>query len=67
MSEHVPERPSQVTIGLINKKLINVIHVDDEPYFPKIMKQYLEMQDQFLVDSALSIKGCREKAEETQT
>ena len=49
-----------------NKRLIRVLHVDDESSLLKIAKQCLEMEDNFQVDTASSVEEAQKKMKEEQ-
>lgn len=55
------ESSMRVLIGLEEK--IHVLHIDDDSDFLKTAKQCLEMQRQFQIDTAVSVKEARAKLE----
>lgn len=52
-----------VVIDLAERKLIRVLHIDDEAGFLKVAKQCLEMQGRFQVVTALSVEEAMKKLE----
>lgn len=56
MIEYPTESSAEVIVELDEKKLIKVLHVDDEPSLLKIAKQCLEMQGSFQIDTASSVE-----------
>lgn len=52
---------TRINLGLTEKALIRVLHVDDELDFVKVAKQILEMQGPFQVDTASSVEEAMEK------
>lgn len=61
MTECLIESSAEVAVDLNEKKLIRVLHVDDEPSLLKIAKQCLKMRGPFQVDSASSVEEALEK------
>jgi PAS domain S-box-containing protein len=58
MVESVVQSHAEIVVGSDEKKLIRVLHVDDELGLLKVAKQCLELQGPFQVDTA----GCVEEA-----
>jgi PAS domain S-box-containing protein len=61
MTEYAVESSPKAVVDLNEKKLIRVLHVDDEPSLLKIAKQCLEMEGQFQVDTAASVEEAMER------
>jgi CheY-like chemotaxis protein len=61
MGESIVESSTEVVTDLTKKKLIRVLHVDDEEGFLKVVKQCLEMQGSFQVGNALSVEEAVKK------
>jgi PAS domain S-box-containing protein len=65
MSKCVADSMAQITVDLSNRRLIRVLHVDDETSFLRITKQCLEAEGPFLVDEAQSVDEAMEKMTKT--
>ena len=61
MVESAVESSSELVVGLTEKTLIHVLHVDDDAGFLKVARQLMEMQGTFEVDTALSVEEAKEK------
>jgi PAS domain S-box-containing protein len=63
MVESVVQSHAEIVVGSDEKKLIRVLHVDDELGLLKVAKQCLELQGPFQVDTASSVEEARAKLE----
>ena len=63
MTESAVKSSHELVVGLTEKTLIHVLHVDDDAGFLKVARQLLEMQGTFQVDTALSVEEAKEKLE----
>jgi PAS domain S-box-containing protein len=61
MAESALKSSTEVAVGLTKKVPIRVLHVDGDVGFLKVAKQSLEMQGDFQVDTALSVKEATKK------
>jgi two-component system NtrC family sensor kinase len=61
MTEYSVKNLEEAVFNLNEKKLIRVLHVDDEPNLLKIAKQFLEMEGHFQVETAASAEEALEK------
>lgn len=61
MVESALKSSTEVAVGLTKKVPIRVLHVDGDVGFLKVAKQSLEMQGDFQVDTALSVKEATKK------
>lgn len=64
MVESVVQSHAEIVVGSTEKKLIRVLHVDDEPGLLKVAKQCLELQGPFQVDTAGSVEEALNKLKE---
>lgn len=64
MSEHAVESSEKIVVDLSKNKPIRILLVDDEPDLLKVAKGFLEMEGQFLVDTASSAEEAVEKMKE---
>jgi len=63
MVESAVQSAAEIVVGSAEKKLIRVLHVDDEPALLKVAKQCLELQGPFHVDTACSVEEALAKLE----
>jgi PAS domain S-box-containing protein len=63
MVDSVVQSHAEIVVGSDEKKLIRVLHVDDELGLLKVAKQCLEMQGPFQVDTAGSVEEALSKLE----
>jgi len=56
LAKSIVEPATEVVLDLTEKTPIQVLHVDDEPGLLKALKQILEMQGPFQVETASSLK-----------
>jgi len=63
MVESTVQSAAEIVVGSTEKKLIRVLHVDDEPALLKVAKQCLELQGPFRVDTASSVEEALAKLE----
>jgi PAS domain S-box-containing protein len=63
MVESVVQSHAEIVVGSDEKKLIRVLHVDDELGLLKVAKRCLELQGPFQVDTAGSVEEARAKLE----
>jgi PAS domain S-box-containing protein len=61
MGESAVESSSDLVVGVNEKELIRVLHVDDEADFLEVAQQVLEMEGAFQVDAALTVEEAKEK------
>jgi PAS domain S-box-containing protein len=61
LAKSAVESLSEVVVDLTEKAPIQVLHVDDESGFLKVVKQCLEMEGAFQVDTAVSVEEALEK------
>ncbi|MCJ7423866.1 response regulator, partial [Candidatus Bathyarchaeota archaeon] len=66
MVESVVQSHAEIVIGSTEKKLIRVLHVDDELGLLKVAKQCLELQGPFHVDTACSVEEALNKLKEQE-
>jgi PAS domain S-box-containing protein len=66
MVESVVQSHAEIVVGSDEKKLIRVLHVDDEFDLLKVAKQCLELQGPFQVDTASSVEEALAKLEKEQ-
>jgi len=64
--ESVVQSHAKIVVGSDEKKLIRVVHVDDELGFLKVAKQCLEIQGPFHVDTAGSVEEALNKLKEKE-
>jgi len=64
MVESVVQSRAEIVVGSDEKKLIRVLHVDDELGLLKVAKQCLELQGPFQVDTACSVEEALNKLKE---
>jgi PAS domain S-box-containing protein len=65
MVESAVRSHAEIVVDSTEKKLIRVLHVDDEPALLKVAKQCLELQSEFEVDTASSVNEALEKLKKT--
>jgi PAS domain S-box-containing protein len=65
MVESAVESHVEIVVGS-DKKLIRVLHVDDEPALLRVTKQCLELEGMFQVDSVTSVEEALAKLEKEQ-
>ena len=63
MKEYAVESSPEVVVDLNERKLIRVLHVDDDSNLLRISKQFMEMEGPLQVDTALSVEEALEKLE----
>jgi PAS domain S-box-containing protein len=63
MNEYAVESSPEVVVDLNERKLIRVLHVDDDSNLLRISKQFMEMEGPLQVDTALSVEEALEKLE----
>jgi len=61
MVESAVESSSKLVVGLTEKIMIRVLHVDDDAGFLKVAQQCLRMQEAFEVETALSVEEAMAK------
>lgn len=61
MVESAVKSSSEVVVGLTEKELIRILHVDDEADFLEVAQQIMEMQGAFQVDTALTVEEAKKK------
>jgi PAS domain S-box-containing protein len=66
MVESVVQSHAEIVVGSSEKKLIRVLHVDDELGFLKVAKQCLELQGPFHVDTVGSVEEALNKLKEKE-
>ena len=66
MVESVVQSHAEIVVGSDEKKLIRVLHVDDELGLLKVAKQCLELQGPFQVDTAGSVEEALNKLKEKE-
>jgi PAS domain S-box-containing protein len=66
MVESAVQSHAEIVVGSDEKKLIRVLHVDDELGLLKVAKQCLEMQGPFHVDTAGSVEEALNKLKEKE-
>jgi PAS domain S-box-containing protein len=66
MVESVVQSHAEIVVGSDEKKLIRVLHVDDELGLLKVAKQCLELQGAFHVDTANSVEEALNKLKEKE-
>ena len=66
MVESVVQSRAEIVVGSAEKKLIRVLHVDDELGLLKVAKQCLELQGPFQVDTACSVEEALNKLKEKE-
>jgi|GEM_PF-616058 len=66
MVESVVQSHAEIVVGSSEKKLIRVLHVDDELGLLKVAKQCLELQGPFHVDTAGSVEEALNKLKEKE-
>jgi len=66
MVESVVQSRAEIVVGSDEKKLIRVLHVDDELGLLKVAKQCLELQGPFQVDTASSVEEALNKLKEKE-
>jgi CheY-like chemotaxis protein len=66
MVESAVQSRAEIVVGSCEKKLIRVLHVDDELGFLEIARQCLEMQGSFQVETASSVEEALEKLKEKE-
>ncbi|MGA2309939.1 MAG: PAS domain S-box protein [Candidatus Bathyarchaeia archaeon] len=66
MAESAVQSHAEIVVGSDEKKLIRVLHVDDELDLLKIAKQCLELQGPFQVDTAGSVEEAFNKLKEKE-
>jgi len=66
MVESVVQSHAEIVVGSDEKKLIRVLHVDDELGLLKVAKQCLELQGPFHVDTAGSVEEALNKLKEKE-
>jgi PAS domain S-box-containing protein len=66
MVESVVQSHAEIVVGSDGKKLIRVLHVDDELGLLKVAKQCLEMQGPFHVDTTGSVEEALNKMKEKE-
>jgi PAS domain S-box-containing protein len=64
MTEYTTESTTEVAVDFNEKKLVRVLHVDDERSFLKVAKQCLETEGLFQVDTAESVEKATRKLTE---
>jgi len=63
MNEYAVESSPEVVVDLNERRLIRVLHVDDDSNLLRISKQFMEMEGPLQVDTALSVEEALEKLE----
>lgn len=63
MNEYAVESSPKAVVDLNERKLIRVLHVDDDSNLLRISKQFMEMEGPLQVDTALSVEEALEKLE----
>jgi DNA-binding response OmpR family regulator len=66
MIEKSAESTEKVVVNVDVKRTIRLLHVDDEPGLLKIVKQCLEMDGSFQVDTASSVEEAEGKMEKEE-
>jgi PAS domain S-box-containing protein len=66
MVESAVQSQAEIVLGPSEKKLIRVLHVDDEPALLKVAKECLELQGPFHVDTAGSAEEALNKLKEKE-
>jgi DNA-binding NtrC family response regulator len=66
MVESAVQSAAEIVVGSDEKKLIRVLHVDDELDLLKVAKQCLELQGPFQVDTAASVEEALNKLKEKE-
>jgi PAS domain S-box-containing protein len=66
MVESVVQSHAEIVVGSAEKKLIRVLHVDDELGLLKVAKQCLELQGPFHVDTPCSVEEALNKLKEEE-
>src|SRR5271157_235842 len=61
MTKYAVKTSAKAIFNMNEKKAIRVLHVDDEPDFLKLVKQFLEIEGPFRVDTAASAEEATEK------
>jgi CheY-like chemotaxis protein len=64
--ESAVQSHAEIVVDSTEKKLIRVLHVDDEPSLLKVADQCLKLQGPFLVDTANSVEEALAKLEKKQ-
>jgi len=63
MVESVVQSHGEIVVDSTEKKLVRVLHVDDEPALLRVTKQCLELEGMFQVDSVSSVEEAMAKLE----
>jgi CheY-like chemotaxis protein len=66
MVEPVVQSHAEIVVGSDEKKLIRVLHVDDETALLRVTKQCLELEGMSQVDSVSSVEEALDKLKEKE-